>query len=144
MSEIFDFQALQVLSWNIISFLSLELESYISQNIRNILRVDPIQFLSSEIYFLKYKQFGGASVSWKVRNFFPRVYVSQSIRNIFAVSVSWHVKKPFFWQNIRNFLGVDFFHFSSLGWKVQGFISGKIRKAFFWEIIRNFFRAGFF
>ena len=153
MSGIFDFQALQVLSWNIISFLSLEVESSISQNIRNILRVDSIHLLSTEIYFLKYKQFflgEGTSVSWKVRNFFFELFVSQNIRNIF-VSFSWHVKNSLFWQNIRNFwqnirnfLGVDLFYFSSLGLKVQCFISGSIRKAFFWENIRIFFRAGLF
>ena len=148
MSGIFDFQALQVLSWNIISFLSLEVESSISQNIRNILRVDSIHLLSTEIYFLKYKQFfflggGGTSVSWKVRNFFFELFVSQNIRNIF-VSFSWHVKNSLFWQNIWNFLGVDLFYFSSLGLKVQCFISGSIRKAFFWENIRIFFRAGLF
>ena len=46
-----------------------------------------------------------------------------------------------------NFLRDDFFYFSSLGWKLQGFILGNIkegffgeniRKAFFWENMRIF------
>ena len=40
--------------------------------------------------------------------------------------------------SIRNFPRVDFFVFSSLGWKVQGSISRNIRKAFFRENIRIF------
>ena len=40
--------------------------------------------------------------------------------------------------NVRNFLGVNFFYFSGLRWKVQGSISGNTRKAFFWKNIRFF------
>ena len=51
-------------------------------------------------------------------------------------SVSWNIRTAFFWEKIRTFLGLDFFIFPSLGWKVQSSISGNVRKAFFWENIR--------
>ena len=52
---------------NIRNFLSLELESFISLNIRNFLRVGSFYLLSSESYFLKYKKFFW--VSSNIRNF---------------------------------------------------------------------------
>ena len=42
-------------SLDIKGFLSLEVESYISQNIRNFLRVGSFYFLSLESYFMKYE-----------------------------------------------------------------------------------------
>ena len=63
-SEIFYFQFLQALSWNIRSFLSLVLESSISRNIRHFFRMWFFQFSSLEVlswniskfHFLKYKK----------------------------------------------------------------------------------------
>ena len=95
------------------------------------------------IPFLKYKKLFRVSFSWNIKNFW-------------WVFIFWNIRTAFFWESIRsffqgfcflkykksfllrNFLGVDFFHFLSLGWKVQGSISGNTRKAFFWENIRNF------
>ena len=53
---------------------------------------------------------------------------SLNVSSFFRVSVSW---------NIRNFLGVDFFYFLSLDWKVWGSISRNIRNTFFWENIKK-------
>ena len=115
-SEQIFFQALQVLSWNLRSLLSLWLKSSVSCNIRHFFRVGFFHFLSSESCFLKYK---------KVR--FPE----WNIGNFFGVSISQNIKKAFFWENIKNFVILEpessisrnirkcknFFYFSSLGLK---------------------------
>ena len=104
------FRDFKVSSWNIKSFLSLWKESFISRNIRNVLLFEFWKLLSGIYGAFK------VSISWNKINFF-------------GVCVSW---------SIKNFLRVDFFHFSGLGWKVQDFISGNIKNAFFWENLRIF------
>ena len=115
--------------------------------------------MSSESYFLKYKKFFRVSV-------FRNIKVTE-IQKILGVSISWNIRKAFFWGNIRNFFGVlvfgnistaffweniinflileykkffqgRFFYFSILDLKVQGCISGNTRKAFFWKNIIHF------
>ena len=72
--KIFNFQALQVLFWNIRSFLSLRLESSISENIKQLffgVFFFFFNFLSSESYFVKYKRYITleSSIPGYVRNF---------------------------------------------------------------------------
>ena len=74
----FDFLALQVLSRNIRSFLSLGLASSISRNIRNIFRVFFFYFSNSEISLMKFCILSAR----KLR--FPKY------------------KKSFFWENLRK------------------------------------------
>ena len=72
---LFDLQTLQAFSWNIKSFLSLALETCISWNITNFLRVFFFNFPSSESYFLKYKKSIRLEsfISRKIRKFrFPK------------------------------------------------------------------------
>ena len=87
-------------------------------NLKNIFRVS-IFWNIKKFRFLKYKEFSGFP--------FPKIWKS---------SISWNIRKAFFWENIknllilelkssiswniRNFLGVDLFKlFSSLGLKVR-------------------------
>ena len=65
------FQALQVASWNIRSFLSLRLESSISQNIINFFRVASFYFGAQKV------------PSWNIRSFLKNIYF-------------WKYKKSFF------------------------------------------------
>ena len=86
---LFLFHALQVPSWNIKSSLSFGLESSISWNIRNFLRVGGFfifYFFCSEISFLKYKK-------------------NMRLESSFS-------------GHIRHFFAVEFFHFFELGPKV--------------------------
>ena len=55
-------------------------------------------------------------------------FLLRKYKNFFKVLVSW---------SIRNFPEMDFVYFSSLGWKVQGFIWENIRNVSFWENIRT-------
>ena len=103
----FYFQALQVTSWNIRSFLTVG-----------------FNFSITESYFLKYKQFsqGGLkiSISGKIWSFFG-VSVSLNIRNIFRgfrflkLFNIW--AKKFHFLKYKKFF-LDFFYFSSLSQKV--------------------------
>ena len=97
---LFVFGALQILSSNIRSFLSLGLESSISPNIRNIIRVGLFHFLSVESYFLKYKFFK-VSVWWNLRKFRLLKYneVSQSFRFL-------KCKKSFILRKCKKFLNI--------------------------------------
>ena len=148
----FLFQTLQVTSWNLRKCLDLALESTISQNIRNILRVDFFNISIPENHFLKYNNVPFP----KIKRTFFRVFVSQNIR------------KAYFWENIRNFLIIWFFIFSqkktflvfrefremesprnSRRFHLLMFFFRKYKKAtfpeaFFWENVRNFFRVGVF
>ena len=80
-------------------------------------------------YLLKF--FYGASVSWNINSFpkYRKAFFLRNARNFCGLFVSW---------SMRNFLGVNFFCFSILDWKVQGSILGNITKAFFWENIISF------
>ena len=144
MSEIFDFQALQVLSWNIISFLSLELESYISQNIRNILRVDPIQFLSSEIYFLKYKQFEGGFSFLKGKEFFSKGLRFPKYKKYFRGFRFLTRKKTFFLTKYKKFPWGGFFSFFKLGLKSAEFHFRKNKKSFLLRNYKKLFQSRIF
>ena len=76
--------------------------------------------------FLKHNEF------FEVFRFlkYKKSFILRKYKKFCGVSVSW---------SIRNFDEADFFHFSSLSWKVQSSISGKLRKAFFWENISKAF-----
>ena len=70
---------------------------------------------SRKFHFLKYKNIyhfpsSKSSVSWNINNFF-------------VASLSWNIRKAFFWDNIRNFFEI------SASWY--------IRTVSFWENIRN-------
>ena len=95
------------------NFLSLGLKRFISWNMRDLWRVGFLIFWALKV------------TSWNIRT----AFFWENIKHFFGVTVSW---------SIRNFPGVDIFYFSSLGWEVQGSISGNVRKAFFWENIRFF------
>ena len=90
---LFVFGALQIPSSNIRSFLSLELESSISPNIRNIIRVGLFHFLSVESYFLKYKFFKVSVCLLKYNE------VSQSFRFL-------KCKKSFILRKCKKFLNI--------------------------------------
>ena len=127
---------------------------------RNFLRVGFFHFSKLESYFLKYDKFFKVSVSWIVRNFFVvsisriirKVFFWENVRSFFGVFVSWNMRNflilelesSIFPQYKKIYCGGCLFIFSSLGWKVQGSITGNKRKAVLWENIRNFVRAGFF
>ena len=78
-SKIFNFQALQVSSWNI-SFLCLNLENFISWNIRSFFRVFFLLFKPEKFHCCKYNKlfnlaakkfhFLKSSVSWNIRKAF--------------------------------------------------------------------------
>ena len=99
----FVFQALQV-PWNLSNFLILQLESLISQNIRNFFRVFCFYFSSSESSPLKFFFWGLESSGFPITGkTFLRKYKS---------SIFLKYKKNFFGENIRNFFSVDFcYHF---------------------------------
>ena len=103
------FRDFKVSSWNIKSFLSLWKESFISRNIRNVLLFEFWKLLSGIYGAFK------VSISWNKINFF-------------GVCVSW---------SIKNFLRVDFFHFSGLGWK--GFHFWKYKKCLLLRKYKDFF-----
>ena len=142
MSGIFDFQTLQVLSWNIISFLSLELESSISQNIRNILRVDSIHLLSTEIYFLKYKQFffGGDFSFLKGKEFFFRAIRFPKYKKYFRFRFLTR-KKFFVLTKYKTFPWGGFVLFFKLGLKRVVFHFRKYKKSFLLRKYKNLFQS---
>ena len=120
-------------------------------------------FSSSESYFLKYKEFfrGVRFLKYK-KSFHFRKY-KKSFRGFSFLKhkTSFNIRvRKFHFPPEYKFSQSGFFHFWSLGWKVQGSISRNIKKAFFWENIinililelesfisrniRNFFGSGFF
>ena len=150
MSGIFDFQALQVLSWNIISFLSLEVESSISQNIRNILRVDSIHLLSTEIYFLKYKQFfflWGDFSFLKGKEFFFRAFCfpkyKKYFRFLFLTRKKFFVLTKYkkFLTKYKKFPWGGFVLFFKLGLKSAVFHFRKYKKSFLLRKYKNLFQS---
>ena len=108
------------------------------------------------IFFLHVSHLRG-SLKWKI-NFLL------TFRELLWYSVSWNIRKAFFWEQIiiflkvlgswdflilerRNsiswgiFFGVNFFYFLGFGWKVQISVSRNIRKTFLWE---KFFQSDVF
>ena len=86
--------------------------------------------MERKFHFPKYKKlftFRALKVfSWNIRSF--------------KVSVSWNMRKffqGFRFLNHKKFSRGGFFYFSSLGWIVQGSISGNLRKAFIWVNTRK-------
>ena len=100
------FQILQVLSWNLRSFLSMKLESCISWIIRSFSRVDSFYFFSSELFFVRLYIVDFWQCSEHVSD-------SKSTRflNMLLVLNMWG-----FWiylsQNIRKFLFLKYKDFS--------------------------------
>ena len=105
-SEQFFFQILQVLSWNIRTFLSMKLESCISWNKRRFFRVGSFYFFSSELFFVRLYIVD----FWQCSEY---VSDSKSTRflNMLLVLNMWG-----FWiylsQNIRKFLFLKYKDFS--------------------------------
>ena len=92
-------------------------------------------FFNLECYFLKYKTFFRFSVSWNIRKFH---FLKHKI----------YFRGFHFVKTLEVFLGWTFFIFLSLGWKVQGSISGSMRNFLILESecyvswnIRNFFQG---
>ena len=111
---------LQVRSWNIRIFFSLELESSISRNLRHFFRVGCFFFEFGKFLFMKYKK-----VTFPEHKYFWGASVSQSIR------------KAFFWDNIRIFLGGG-----SVSWNIRA--AEKIYIKFLILGHKKFSRGGFF
>ena len=99
------------------------LESSISQNLRDFLRVFFLYFSSSESYFLKYKKAPFPEIQKKKF----RISVSWNIRIFFVFSISRNIRIAFFWENVKYFSILEykkfsrgrFFYFSSLGYKIH-------------------------
>ena len=105
-------------SWNIRKFLTLWLESSISRNIRNILRVDLFHFSSSESYFLKYKRNIRleSSISGNIRTFHYARVLNIPFLKYRKSSVSWNLKKLFLRKYKKLFQSREIFW--GLGWRV--------------------------
>ena len=118
----FGFLGFRNFSWNIRSFLSLGLESFIFWNIRNFLTVFFFYFSSSESYFLKYKKVCRVSVSRNIR----KSFIWENIRNFLKLepesSISQNIRK------YKNFFQREFFSFfklglkSSISWNINNFL----------------------
>ena len=95
---------------------------------------------SRKFHFLKYKNIyhfpsSKSSVSWNINNFFVaslswnirKAFFWDNIRNFFEISASWYIRTVSFWENIRNILISEckkvswggFFCLASFGWKVH-------------------------
>ena len=123
----FVFQTFPILSWNVRSFLSLELKCYVFKSIRNSLRVGSFYFSSSESYFLKNK-----------RNINQGSFISCNTRK------SYFLKPKEFFRGFRflkykKFSQSGYFLFLELGPKSAGLHFGKYNKRFLLRKYKNFF-----
>ena len=133
--------------------LGLGLKSFISQNVRNFLRVGYFYFSSSESDFLKYKRnisqesFISGNIRKYARLLFLQNSASQMFDSVLNVSVSKYKefslgflfpknKKSFLLRKYKFFRGFCFL-------KYKKFFNIRVRKFHFSESIRNFLTAGF-
>ena len=102
-------------------------------------------FLILESYFLKYKEFFRSFWFWK----YKKSFLLRKYKSFFGASVPWSTK---------NFLGADFFYFSSLkayflkykkffrvsvSWNIRNFLILAPKSSISWKY-KNFFRGNFF
>ena len=124
----FDFLALQVLSRNIRSFLSLGLASSISRNIRNIFRVFFFTFRIPKF------------LSWSFVFLALESYVSRNIRKAFFEKTC---EKNFLRKYLKNFQSEIFLGESFEGLKTCNFIEKKLQHRCFPVYIVKYLRTAF-